>query len=179
MVDGKDYRLLLEAVSFAARAHQGHLRKDRQTPYAAHPFRVCLVLRDVFKIEDRKILIAALLHDTIEDTQTDYDDLSEKFGADVAAWVGALSKDKREPEGEREVAYRAQLARSPWQVKVCKLADIFDNLMDLSNLPQEKRARALGNFETYLEALAAKPTEELRRPLALVTKLLEEMRANA
>ena len=60
--------LLLDAVSFAARAHQGQFRKDGRTPYASHPTRVCLVMRCVFGVEDPEVLAAAVLHDTIEDT---------------------------------------------------------------------------------------------------------------
>src|SRR4051794_24993753 len=93
---------LLDAIAFAARAHRHQLRKDGQTPYASHPFRVCLVLRHVFGIDDTKVLTAAVLHDTIEDTTTDNDDLSERFGPDVARWVAALTKDKRQPDEERE-----------------------------------------------------------------------------
>ena len=61
------YRSLLGAASFAARAHQHQLRKDRQTPYVAHPFRVCLIARNVFGVDDPNVLTTALLHDTIED----------------------------------------------------------------------------------------------------------------
>src|SRR5436190_19977054 len=96
------YRPLLEAVSFAGRAHQGQLRKDRRTPYASHPFRVCLVLRHFFGFEEPAILTAALLHDTIEDTTTDYDDVAEHFGPEVAGWVAQLTKDKRLEDGPRE-----------------------------------------------------------------------------
>src|SRR5438309_11633272 len=92
---GKTVRPLLEAVAFAARAHQGQLRKDGTTPYVSHVFRVCLVLRHVFGIDDRQALMAAALHDTLEDTNTDFDDLKDEFGEEVAAWVSALSKDKR------------------------------------------------------------------------------------
>src|SRR5438105_11110404 len=98
-------QLFLEAIAFAARAHQGQLRKDGQTPYVSHVFRVCLVLREVFGVADLRVLTAAVLHDTLEDTTTDFDDLAEQFGADVAAWVAALSKDKREPHDVREEAY--------------------------------------------------------------------------
>src|SRR5437588_5760542 len=114
------HRPLLEAIAFAARAHQGQLRKDRQTPYASHVFRVCLVLRHVFGVEDPRCLQAAALHDTVEDTTTDFDDLQEHFGAEVADWVIILTKDKRLPEAEREQAYEEGLSRAPWQVKVCK-----------------------------------------------------------
>ena len=80
------YGPLLSAVAFAARAHQHQLRKDNQTPYASHPFRVCLIVRHVFGIDDPEPLTAAVLHDTIEDTPTDYDDLQERFGDAVITY---------------------------------------------------------------------------------------------
>src|SRR5438128_6484259 len=102
---GKTVRPLLEALAFAARAHQRKLRKDGATPYVSHVFRVCLVLRHVFGIDDGQALTAAALHDTLEDTDTDFDDLKGEFGDEVAGWVAALSKDKRLPEEQREQAY--------------------------------------------------------------------------
>src|SRR5438067_177442 len=95
-------RPFLEAISFAARAHHGQMRKDGLTPYASHAFRVCMVLRHVFNVADPRILTAAVLHDTIEDTTTDFDDIAEEFDAEIAQWVAALSKDKRLEEGPRE-----------------------------------------------------------------------------
>jgi guanosine-3',5'-bis(diphosphate) 3'-pyrophosphohydrolase len=147
-----DVRNLLEAIAFAARVHRYQLRKDDKTPYASHVFRVCLILRHVFGIDDPRVLQAAVLHDTIEDTTTDCDDLSERFGADVAGWVACLSKDKRLPEKEREAAYVAGLAKAPWQVKACKLADIFDNLVDSPHLTPQKRVRTARRSREYLAA---------------------------
>jgi (p)ppGpp synthase/HD superfamily hydrolase len=99
------YAPLLAAAGFAARAYRQQLRKDGETPYIAHPFRVCLIVRHVFGFADPEMLTAALLHDTVEDTTTDRDDLIERFGPKVAGWVAALSKDKRLPDEEREAAY--------------------------------------------------------------------------
>ena len=96
------YLPLLEAVSFAARAHRHQLRKDQETPYAAHPFRVCLVLCEVFGVKDTRVLTAAVLHDTVEDTTTDFDDIEEKWDAEIAGWVALLSKDKRARNKDRE-----------------------------------------------------------------------------
>src|SRR5437588_3817791 len=92
------HRPLLEAIAFAARAHRPQLRKDGQTPYVSHVFRVCLVARHLFGVEASEVLTAAVLHDTIEDTTTDRDDLAEQFGETVAGWVALLSKDKRLPD---------------------------------------------------------------------------------
>jgi (p)ppGpp synthase/HD superfamily hydrolase len=175
MPDSFDYPLLLEAASFAARAHQGHLRKDRQTPYVSHVFRVCLVVRDLFGFDDPRMLAAALLHDTIEDTTTDFDDVAERFGPEVARWVGCLTKTKWLPEAERERDYLARLATAPWQVKVCKLADVFDNLLDTRNLPAERRAHAVGRAGQYFAALRASAEPQVQRPLQLVGDLLARL----
>src|SRR5262245_29008948 len=91
------YPLWLHAIALAARAHQGQLRKDGRTPYVSHVFRVCLIVRDLFGCDDGRVLCAAVLHDTIEDTTTDYDDLEEAFGAEVAGWVALLTKNKSLP----------------------------------------------------------------------------------
>jgi guanosine-3',5'-bis(diphosphate) 3'-pyrophosphohydrolase len=169
------YRPLLEAVAFAARAHRGQLRKDGQTPYVSHVFRVCFILRDVFGVTDAKALTAAVLHDTVEDTTTDFDDLQEEFGTDVASWVAALSKDKRRVCDEREALYEKQLAQAPWQVQVCKLADIFDNLLDMPHMPAYKRARSLRNARRYLDALRVNLRPQAQGPWETVAALLQEM----
>src|SRR5207237_2739824 len=90
--------------------------------------------------------------DTVEDTSTDVDALEEKFGRQVAEGVASLSKDKRLPEAEREKAYSDGLASAPWQVKACKLADIYDNLTDADAHPPQRK-RAAQNAERYPKAL--------------------------
>jgi guanosine-3',5'-bis(diphosphate) 3'-pyrophosphohydrolase len=166
---------LLDAVAFAARAHRSQLRKDGQTPYVSHVFRVCLVVRQVFGIDDPRILTAAVLHDTIEDTTTDYDDLREQFGDEVAGWVATLSKDTRQREEAREQAYMAELTRAPWQVQVCKLADIFDNLLDSARTPVETRKRVLRHAHNYLGALQANLQPEARPHWETVAGLLKRL----
>jgi (p)ppGpp synthase/HD superfamily hydrolase len=169
--------LLFEAVSFAARAHRHQLRKDGQTPYAAHPFRVCLVVRHVFGIDDPRVLTAALLHDTIEDTPTDYDDLAERFGPEVAGWAAALTKDMRMEETAREEAYHRVLAAAPWQVIVCKLADVYDNLADSGSMPPEKRQRTLRRSAEYLDVIARNVADPARRAFEVTRARLDEARA--
>lgn len=166
---------LLSAASFAARAHRHQIRKDGQTPYIAHPFRVCLIVRHVFGIDDPDFLMAALLHDTIEDTTTDFDDLEEAFGERVARHVAALSKDTRLPDELREATYMATLAEAPAPVKVSKLADIYDNLRDSRGLSAGHRARTIQRSMTYLEALEKDLPEIARTPMALVRQLLEDL----
>jgi guanosine-3',5'-bis(diphosphate) 3'-pyrophosphohydrolase len=166
-----ELRHVLDAVAFTARAHHGHFRKDRQTPYASHVFRVCLIVRDLFGFDDPRMLMAALLHDTIEDTTTDYDDLAERYTPEIARWVALLTKDKRLEEPEREQAYLRELRSAPWQVKACKLADVYDNLLDVAHLPEERRPKTLARTRQYLEGLQQGASPELRRPLELTWAL--------
>jgi (p)ppGpp synthase/HD superfamily hydrolase len=172
-----NFRPLLEAGAFAARAHQYQLRKDGQTPYVSHVFRVCLVVRHVFGIEDRSTLITALLHDTVEDTTHDFDDIQEQFGDEIARWVAVLSKDKRLPEPQRELAYCEQFARASWQVQVCKLADVFDNLMDAAHSKAELRAKVVQNAHRYLDAIKSNLADQARNPWQMVSELLADMEA--
>jgi guanosine-3',5'-bis(diphosphate) 3'-pyrophosphohydrolase len=164
-------------MAFAARAHQGKLRKDGATPYVSHVFRVCLVLRHLFGIDDPQALMAAALHDTVEDTDTDFDALQEAFGAEVAGWVAILSKDKRLPEERRELSYAEALARAPWQVQACKLADIYDNVIDSASREPQQRAHVLKRAHYYLDALKPRLAEPARRPWEIVVELLKQVEA--
>jgi guanosine-3',5'-bis(diphosphate) 3'-pyrophosphohydrolase len=172
MSDSFDNRTFLEAAAFAARAHHGQFRKDGATPYVSHVFRVCLVVRHTFGFDDSRMLAAALLHDTIEDTTTDRDDLIERFGPEIAGWVACLSKDKRLPEREREHKYLEGLCSAPWQVQVCKLADVYDNLMDSPNLPREGQARSLRRVEQMMEVLKTFEAPQAQMPIRMVQELL-------
>jgi len=163
------FRPLLEAVSFAARAHRHQTRKDGVTPYVSHAIRVCLVVRCVFGIDDAEVLAAAVLHDTIEDTTTDYDDIAGHFGQRVAGWVAQLSKDKRVEEAERETRYAAEVVGAAWQVQLIKLADIYDNLNDAATAAVAVRTRQRSRY--YLDHLARCLAPECRAAYAIVNEL--------
>ncbi len=119
------------AASYAARAHNHQYRKDKKTPFVAHPFRVAMVLRDIFGCDDEVAIATALLHDTIEDTRTDFDDIHKRFGRDVAECVAIMTKNMLLIEEEREKDYDNRLAKGPWQARIVKLADVYDNGLDL------------------------------------------------
>jgi guanosine-3',5'-bis(diphosphate) 3'-pyrophosphohydrolase len=171
MADEND--IVFAAASFAARAHKHHFRKDGETPYFSHPVRVCIIVRQLFGFDDPKMLAAALLHDTIEDATTDFDDLAKEFGPIVARWVAALSKDSRLPENERETAYCNALRSAEWQVKVVKLADMYDNMNDSPNLDAKGRRKTVNKVRGYLNALRPDLPPEAEKALRLV----EERRA--
>lgn len=167
-----------QAASFAARAHQGQMRKDGKTPYVAHVVRVAMTVRDVFGCDDPVALCTAFLHDTIEDTATDYDAIDHRFGAEVADCVAAMSKNMLLPEHAREEDYDARLATAPWQARIVKLADVYDNGHDL-----ERTMRVSKNIDRCRRALALSeqdlPTPCFATARQRVEELLEVLESRA
>ncbi|MDX2132353.1 MAG: HD domain-containing protein [Planctomycetota bacterium] len=129
-----------EASHFAQRAHRHQLRKDGRTPYASHVTRVALTVAVVFGCTDETVLAAALLHDTIEDTTTDFEDIEERFGAEVAKIVANLTNLAMLPEAQREEEYFGRLRASCWRTKLVKLADAYDNVSDVESFPHDEQA---------------------------------------
>ncbi|XP_036950444.1 guanosine-3',5'-bis(diphosphate) 3'-pyrophosphohydrolase MESH1 [Acanthopagrus latus] len=125
--------LLLETVNFAAEKHRNQRRKDaEQTPYINHPIGVARILSHEGGITDIEVLQAALLHDTVEDTDTSPAELEAKFGPIVARIVQEVTDDKSLPKQERK---RQQVEHAPHcsqQAKLVKLADKLYNLRDLN-----------------------------------------------
>ena len=123
---------LILSKQYAIKQHKGQYRKNNKTPYWHH-------LRDVVKnlemmgIKDESILCAGWLHDSIEDTSFDYDDVSKLFGKKIAQIVSDLTKETRLPKNQQEKNYLKQLSASSWQAKVVKFADILANISDLKN----------------------------------------------
>ena len=127
---------LLQAASFAAKKHTGQTRKgDDAAPYINHPLEVANLLANVGKVDDFNILIAALLHDTIEDTQTTKEEITEFFGAEVCGYVLEVTDDKSLPKATRK---QKQIEHAPHLsdgAKQVKLADKISNITDVLNNP--------------------------------------------
>lgn len=171
--------IVLRAISRSAREHAGQVRKDGVTPYVAHPMRVMTVLVWVFGVEDPELLATAALHDTIEDTTVDFDDLLEEFGPNVARGVALLSKDTRLQEHERERAYVETLAQAPVGVQLCKLADVYDNLCDSVGLPAERRSRTVRKATEWLRVFGDRIKKDWAHVLDAVERQLERARSVA
>jgi (p)ppGpp synthase/HD superfamily hydrolase len=136
------------ALEFVKEKHKHQLRKDCKTEYWHHLEQVVNNSR-FLGIKDEATICAGWLHDTIEDTNTDYDDLKEQFGAEVARTVAAVTKDKRLVEEDRENAYVAQLRAASWKAQVVKLCDIWANMADLPSGYSE-RTRQIEQAEKKL-----------------------------
>jgi guanosine-3',5'-bis(diphosphate) 3'-pyrophosphohydrolase len=123
---------VLRAALFAAEKHKNQRRKDAEaSPYINHPIALANVLATEGGITDPDVLCAALLHDTVEDTETTGEELRERFGEVIAGIVFEVTDDKSLPKAERK---RLQVVHAPaasLQAKQVKLADKICNLRDI------------------------------------------------
>lgn len=126
---------LFRVLNFAAEKHRDQRRKDIEaSPYINHPIAVGLLLAE-HGVDDREALAAALLHDTLEDTNATEQELRDHFGAVVTDCVLEVSDDTRLPLVERR---RAQVEAAPHlshRAKLVKLADKIANLRDVADRP--------------------------------------------
>ena len=90
--------LILRAIDFAARKHRDQRRKDQEaSPYINHPISVSLMLAEIGGIADAEVLAAAILHDTLEDTDTTPEELVQAFGMRVRKLVEEVTDDNTQP----------------------------------------------------------------------------------
>jgi guanosine-3',5'-bis(diphosphate) 3'-pyrophosphohydrolase len=131
-----DLNKLLQAASFAAKKHTNQKRKGAAgEPYINHPLEVANLIANVGGVSDTDVLIAAILHDTVEDCGVTRDEIAEAFGEAVAAYVMEVTDDKSLPKAERK---RLQVEHAPHLshgAKIVKLADKISNITDISNSP--------------------------------------------
>ncbi|MCR5430477.1 MAG: HD domain-containing protein [Eubacterium sp.] len=138
-----------DAIEFATKKHTEQTRKRENTPYILHPLEAAAVAAELTKDED--ILIAAVLHDTVEDTDTSIDEVRERFGDRVAELVESETENKREdlpPEETWEIRKKESLEHlknsTDPAVKILWLADKVSNIRTLYRLYQ-KEGDALWN----------------------------------
>jgi guanosine-3',5'-bis(diphosphate) 3'-pyrophosphohydrolase len=142
--------LVLRAVQFAAHKHTDQRRKDvRKSPYINHPIALAEVLHTDGGVRDPTVIAAALLHDTIEDTETTYDELRGLFGEDIADTVVELTDTKFLGKVARKRLQVSKAGRSSAAAKQVKLADKICNLRDL--LASPPAGWSLKRRQTYFD----------------------------
>ena len=128
--------LLMEALAFSAYKHRNQRRKDVDaSPYINHPIALARVLAVEGGVSDHRTLVAAILHDTLEDTETSFEELKEKFGRIIAETVREVSDDKMLPKADRkrlQVEHAKHLSR---RARLVKLADKTCNVRDVASHP--------------------------------------------
>ncbi len=127
---------LSAAFKFAAVKHREQIRKDAaQNPYIVHPVNVTFILWGVGLVTDIDTLIAALLHDTIEDTGTKENEIADRFGITVLNIVKEVTDDKEKPKHERKILQIEHAPTLSNEAKLVKLADKISNIDDVINNP--------------------------------------------
>ena len=141
--------LVLRAAEFAASKHQGQRRKGRtKRPYIGHCIEVSRMIAEIAKSDDPTILSAAILHDTLEDTETTREELSEAFGERVADFVWQVTDDKSLPKAERK---KLQIDHAPHlspAAKLIKIADKISNVREIGNDPPKGWSKSVGRNTT-------------------------------
>jgi guanosine-3',5'-bis(diphosphate) 3'-pyrophosphohydrolase len=127
---------LLEALAFAADKHRNQRRKDAEaSPYINHPIAVAAVLAIEGGVEDEELLLAAILHDIVEDTKTSLSEIAGRFGPEVAGLVAEVTDDKSLPKQVRKQLQIEHAADSSPRAKQLKIADKICNIRDILATP--------------------------------------------
>jgi (p)ppGpp synthase/HD superfamily hydrolase len=181
---------LLAALKFAAHKHSRQRRKDLEaTPYINHPIAVAEVLSRVGEITDLPTLQAAILHDTIEDTETSPQELEDYFGQEVRFLVQEVTDDKSLPKQERK---RLQIEHAPKLSTPAKLIKIGDKICNVGEItatqpaewPLQRKLEYLDwaervvsgcrdcnlDLEQHFDAVLRESRESLRRSKAAIAK---------
>lgn len=128
--------LILRAMRFAADKHTDQRRKDsKSSPYINHPIQVAETLWTIGEVRDDILLVAAILHDTIEDTATSPEEIKAQFGEEVLALVLEVTDDKSLPDQVRKQRQVESAPHKTHKAKLLKLADKICNVRDLIDSP--------------------------------------------
>jgi guanosine-3',5'-bis(diphosphate) 3'-pyrophosphohydrolase len=131
-----DLASVLKAVKFSADKHRAQRRKGAdEIPYVNHPIEVAEVLWRVGGVRSVAVLVAALLHDTLEDTDATSDELEREFGPEVRALVEEVTDDKSLPKDERKQLQVAHASHKSDGAKLVKLGDKICNVRDVAFSP--------------------------------------------
>lgn len=133
-MEAEQIGLILKAMNFAACKHRDQRRKDLEaSPYINHPITLANLLWNEAGMRDTAVIVAALLHDTVEDTQTTFAELEQDFGQEVHHLVKEVTDDKSLPKQMRKQLQITHAARLSERAKLVVLADKVANLRDINS----------------------------------------------
>lgn len=152
----EDMERIVAAYMLAKEAHQGQMRKSGE-PYIIHPIAVARIVAEEFELGANPIM-AAFLHDVVEDTPYTLDDIKERFGEDVAFLVGVVTKQKKSEYNQSKQIdnYRQILASVQFDVRaiLIKLADRLHNMRTLESMKPDKQMKIAGETDYFYAPLA-------------------------
>jgi len=137
VIEENEFKLLIAALDFAANKHRNQRRKNADaSPYINHPISLANILCNEADVTDMNVICAALLHDTVEDTETTKEELVLEFGQNICDIVMEVTDDKtiqdKYQRKQLQVEHAAHISTS---AKLVKLADKISNLRDVANDP--------------------------------------------
>lgn len=127
---------LIKAVDFAANKHKNQMRKGVEAaPYINHPIQVARLIIEVGEVRNINIILAAILHDTIEDTETTKEELLKEFGEIVTNYVLEMTDDKSLEKSERKRLQVLNASHKSPGAKLIKICDKICNITDVTHNP--------------------------------------------
>src|SRR5574344_17597 len=151
-----DKERIRAAYELAREAHSSQKRKTGE-PYIIHPIAVATIVAKDFELGVNPI-VAAFLHDVVEDTRYSIDDIKEKFGSDVAFLVGTVTKEKKKTyEMSKQIDnFKQMLDSIHYDIRalLVKLADRLNNMRTLSSMPPDKQMKIAGETDYFYAPLA-------------------------
>jgi len=167
-----DMTRVISAANFAAIKHKTQKRKDPEgTPYINHPLGVAHILTQA-GITDSEVIIAAILHDTVEDTDTSLEEVEAEFGKRVRDIVDEVSDDKNLAKEERK---RLQIVHAPHKSSQAKLVKLADKLYNLRDLERATPSGWSGQRKQEYFVWAAKVVRGLRGSCDSIEKMLDQI----
>lgn len=155
-ISSEDMQRVKDAYALAAEAHKEQKRKTGE-PYIIHPIAVARIVAEELELGANPV-IAAFLHDVVEDTPYTIEDIRQRFGDDVAFLVGVVTKQKKEKyEKSKQVDnYRQILASVQYDVRaiLIKLADRLHNMRTLDSMRPDKQMKIAGETDYFYAPLA-------------------------
>ena len=155
-VDDNQMQLVRNAYELAAEAHKEQKRKTGE-PYIIHPIAVARIVAEELELGANPVM-AAFLHDVVEDTKYTIEDIRDRFGEDVAFLVGVVTKQKKEKYDKSKQVdnYRQILASVQYDVRaiLVKLADRLHNMRTLASMRPDKQMKIAGETDYFYAPLA-------------------------
>ncbi len=132
-----DQLLLTRALTLSKKVHATQMRYEG-VPHFIHTMRIAISLYELLEIQDAEILAAALLHDTVEDTDVTLDEIETTFNTRIATIVDALTRDKTQYTKQEKFS---MTLNQPWEIRAVKVCDNLDNMRSWFTIPEGHVAR--------------------------------------
>ncbi|SRR5581483_5442259 len=162
-------------VEFAAEKHRLQTRKNAEkTPYISHPIGVAHHLMNIGEVRDVSIIIAALLHDTLEDTRTTFEEIEGSFGKQVAEYVREVTDDRSLATEERKRHQIVSAANKSKGAAQIKLADKLYNLNDLlENPPKDWTQSRIDRYYEWAQSVINRLPKANDKLLSAVDEVID------